>query len=270
MPVRHRGVWPRRRSVAARPRQGLRRGRSHRSPDESLQEREPAVAAQPRSRAATRSRWTPELFDFIAEAMRYYRESGGAFDITVGPLMKAWGFFRGDGRVPSDELVGHGAPPRRRLTRALEPVARTIAFDEPGVELDLGGIAKGYAVDRVAALLRQEGIVAALISAGGSSVYGLGAPPGREAWDVQIQDPIEGTKIALDRHAQESCAVGRRQLREVVRERWRHLLAHHGSATWPAGAGNSQRRGPDRHVQPQVTRSTTRFSSSGPKEAALT
>ena len=42
----------------------------------------------------------PELFDFIAEAMRYTRESDGAFDITVGPLMKAWGFFRGDGRVP--------------------------------------------------------------------------------------------------------------------------------------------------------------------------
>ena len=188
-----------------------------------------------------------ELFDFIAEAMRYYRESGGAFDITVGPLMKAWGFFRGDGRVPSDEslatVLRHVGGSHVRL----DPSARTIAFDEPGVELDLGGIAKGYAVDRVAALLRQEGIVAALISAGGSSVYGLGAPPGRESWDVQIQDPIEGTKIALDRHAQESCAVGRRQLREVVRERWRHLLAHHGSATWPAGAGNSQRRGPDRH-----------------------
>ena len=49
----------------------------------------------------------PELFDFIADAMRYHRESGGAFDITVGPLMKAWGFFRGEGRLPSDsELAG--------------------------------------------------------------------------------------------------------------------------------------------------------------------
>ena len=137
-----------------------------------------------------------ELYVFIAEAMRYYRESGGAFDITVGPLMKAWGFFRGDGRVPSDEslatVLRHVGGSHVRLN----PSARTIVFDEPGVELDLGGIAKGYAVDRVAALLRQEGIVAALISAGGSSVYGLGAPPGRESWDVQIQDPIEGTKIA--------------------------------------------------------------------------
>src|SRR3989442_1557406 len=45
----------------------------------------------------------PELFDFIVDAVRYNRDSDGAFDITVGPLMKAWGFFRGEGRVPSDD-----------------------------------------------------------------------------------------------------------------------------------------------------------------------
>ena len=52
----------------------------------------------------------PELFDFIADAMRYHRESGGTFDITVGPLMKAWGFFRGEGRLPSDDelAAAHG------------------------------------------------------------------------------------------------------------------------------------------------------------------
>ena len=65
----------------------------------------PAVAHQPRGRAAPVS-VEPELFDFIADAMRYHRDSDGAFDITVGPLMKAWGFFRGEGRVPSeDELA---------------------------------------------------------------------------------------------------------------------------------------------------------------------
>jgi thiamine biosynthesis lipoprotein len=154
------------------------------------------------NRAAARHPVTvePELFDFIAEALRYNRESGGAFDVTVGPLMKAWGFFRGEGRVPSeDELrlaVGHVGGAHVRL----DPIARTITFDHSGVELDLGGIAKGYAVDRVAALLRKQPIVAALISAGGSSVYGLGAPPGRESWDVQIQDPIAGTKIASTVH----------------------------------------------------------------------
>ena len=139
----------------------------------------------------------PELFDFIAEAMRYHRDSGGTFDITVGPLMKAWGFFRGEGRVPSDEeltaarrLVGGG-----HVT--LNPASRTIGFDQPGVELDLGGIAKGYAVDRVVGLFKRRRIVAALISAGGSTIYALGAPPERDGWNVTIQDPIDARKIAL-------------------------------------------------------------------------
>jgi thiamine biosynthesis lipoprotein len=138
-----------------------------------------------------------ELFDFIADAMRYNRESGGAFDITVGPLMKAWGFFGGDGRMPSgEELVEarhHVGGAHVLLNRA----SKTIGFDEEGVELDLGGIAKGYAVDRVVALLRQRRIAAALVSAGGSTIYGLGAPPGRGGWDVTIQDPIDPRKAAL-------------------------------------------------------------------------
>jgi thiamine biosynthesis lipoprotein len=141
-----------------------------------------------------------ELFDLIAEAMRYQRESGGAFDITVGPLMKAWGFFRDAGRVPTaDELAAaRGRVGGARLV--LNAAEKTIAFDRSGVELDLGGIAKGYAVDRVVDVLRRRHIAAALISAGGSTIYGLGAPPGREAWDVEIQDPIDSRKTALTVH----------------------------------------------------------------------
>ena len=139
----------------------------------------------------------PELFDFLAESMRYNNDSDGAFDITVGPLMKAWGFFRGEGRMPSsDEL----AAARRHVGRAhviLDPVEKTVRFDEPGVELDLGGIAKGYAVDRVVSLLKRRQIAAALVSSGGSTIYGFGAPPGRKAWDVAIQDPIDSRKTAL-------------------------------------------------------------------------
>jgi len=139
----------------------------------------------------------PELFDVIADAMRYHDESNGAFDITVGPLMKAWGFFGGEGRVPSDEEL---AVARRHVGAAhvmLNPASRTIAFDEPGVELDLGGIGKGYAVDRVVGLFRRRQIAAALVSAGGSTIYALGAPPGRDGWTVAIQDPIDSRKIAL-------------------------------------------------------------------------
>ncbi len=151
------------------------------------------------NREAVRSPVTvePELFDFIVESMRYNRDSDGAFDITVGPLMKAWGFFRGEGRVPSVEEL---AAARRHVGGThviLNSIERTIRFDEPGVELDLGGIAKGYAVDRAVRLLRQREIAAALISSGGSTIYGLGASPGHDGWDVMIQDPIDPQKIAL-------------------------------------------------------------------------
>ncbi|HEY7516006.1 MAG TPA: FAD:protein FMN transferase [Vicinamibacteria bacterium] len=139
----------------------------------------------------------PELFDFLAEAERYGRESNGAFDVTVGPVMKAWGFFRGEGRVPDEKELREL---RRRVGFRhviLDPRRRTIRFDRPGVELDLGGIAKGYAVDRAVDVLRNRGVAAALVSAGGSTLYGLGAPPERDAWEVSLQDPLDAGRVAL-------------------------------------------------------------------------
>jgi FAD:protein FMN transferase len=138
----------------------------------------------------------PELFDFISDALRYGRDSDGAFDITVGPLMKAWGFFGGDGRMPSPADL---TAARRRVGAAhvaLNAAERSISFDAPGVGLDLGGIAKGYAVDRVAGILKGRGVSAGLISAGGSTIYALGAPPGRDGWDVAIQDPLDPRTVA--------------------------------------------------------------------------
>src|SRR5262249_53477019 len=72
----------------------------------------------------------------------------------------------------------------------------TIFFDKAGVELDLGGIAKGYAVDRAVAVLKRSGVGSALVSAGGSTIYALGAPPGKTAWEVEGQDPTDHNKIA--------------------------------------------------------------------------
>jgi thiamine biosynthesis lipoprotein len=138
-----------------------------------------------------------ELFDFIAEALRYGRESDGAFDITVGPLMKTWGFFRGEGRLPADREL---ADVRGRIGYRhviLDREKRTIRFDRPGIELDLGGIAKGYAVDRVVRVLKARGVEAALISAGGSTISALGAPPGEDGWELSLQDPVDARKTAM-------------------------------------------------------------------------
>lgn len=169
----------------------------------------------------------PELFDFLAEALRYGRASGGTFDITVGPLMKAWGFFRGEGRMPADEAL---AAARRHVGGShvrLDPASRTVAFDEPGVELDLGGIAKGYAVDRAVGILRAAGVGAALVSAGGSTVYGLGAPPGRRDWAVDLQDPLHADRRARTVHLRNralSVSGSSEKFFEVDGVRYTHIM----------------------------------------------
>jgi len=138
----------------------------------------------------------PELFDFIAECLRYSRESEGAFDITVGPLMKAWGFFRGEGRMPGEAELAEARSRVGYRRVILNQKDGTIFFDKAGVEIDLGGIAKGYAVDRAVAVLKQCGVTSALVSAGGSTIYALSAPPGKPAWEIEVQDPVERDRIA--------------------------------------------------------------------------
>jgi FAD:protein FMN transferase len=139
----------------------------------------------------------PELLDFLAECLRWSRESDGAFDVTVGPLMKAWGFFRDDGRIPPEDELARVREVVGYRHVALDREAGTARFDRPGVELDLGGIGKGYAVDRAVEVLRRRGVASALVNLGGSSVYGLGTPPGKKAWEIGIQDPTHPAKTAV-------------------------------------------------------------------------
>src|SRR5690242_8188255 len=91
----------------------------------------------------------PEVFSLIERSCAYSEQSAGAFDITVGPLMRTWGFFRAEGHCPhGDEL--NAARERTGFDKIVfDRGSRTIGFALPGMELDLGAIGKGYAVDRV-------------------------------------------------------------------------------------------------------------------------
>jgi thiamine biosynthesis lipoprotein len=133
----------------------------------------------------------PETFAFLEKAVELSRRSDGAFDMTVGPLMRAWGFFFNQGRVPSEaELAALRTKTGWRHIK-LDAEKRTVYFDNGvSMELDPGGIGKGYAVDRVVSLLRGEGVKAALVSGGSSSIYGIGAPPGEAGWRVNVPDPV--------------------------------------------------------------------------------
>lgn len=138
----------------------------------------------------------PALFRLIRDAIRYSSETSGAFDITIGPLMKSWGFFRQPGRVPDDAEIAQTLKTVGYPHVKLDATARTLWFDRAGVQLDLGGIGKGFAVDRAAEVLRSSGVARALISSGTSSIYALGAPPDARAWTVTLRDPLDVNKGA--------------------------------------------------------------------------
>jgi len=127
----------------------------------------------------------PSLYDVIRESILFSRLSGGRFDVTISPVLRAWKEAHAEGRSPSDDelasarqCVGYdnietSAPHRIRYRREC-------------VEVDLGGIGKGYAVERAIATLEAEGIRHALVNAGGSSIAAIGAPPGRDGWPVAL------------------------------------------------------------------------------------
>lgn len=131
----------------------------------------------------------PETFRFLKESLAWSARSDGAFDITVGRLMKAWGFFRSTGHVPSDaELEKVRAVTGWRRV-VLDAGTRTVRFTSPGVELDPGGIGKGFAVDAAVEALRADGVKAAMLSAGSSTIYCLGAPPDAKGWQIRVPNP---------------------------------------------------------------------------------
>lgn len=133
---------------------------------------------------------SPELFQLLRNCMEYSRQSDGAFDITVGPLMKTWGFFKDEGRLARSQDVAEALRRVGYRHVRLDPAAQTVQFDRSGIELDPGGIGKGYAVDRMVDVLKHSGVECALVSAGGSSIYGRGAPPDEpRGWRLTIRDP---------------------------------------------------------------------------------
>ena len=144
------------------------------------------------------------LFQLLSSCARLTQETFGAFDISTGALIKAWGFFRRAGRVPSAEERATVSQRIGMNKVALDPEKRSVRFLAPDLEINLGSIGKGYALDRAANILRQRGIRSALLHGGHSSVYAIGnlkAPIGIRApttvreggttpgWPVGIRHP---------------------------------------------------------------------------------
>ncbi|MFH1640887.1 MAG: FAD:protein FMN transferase, partial [Candidatus Omnitrophota bacterium] len=130
---------------------------------------------------------SPETFYVINKSYELWSASSGAFDITIGLLVDLWGFTEKEYYVPTEEEVNDVLELVGMNKIILNPLNNMIKFTIPGIKIDLGAIAKGYAADCAVEKLRESGIQSCLINAGGQ-VYCLGDKAG-SPWKVAVKDP---------------------------------------------------------------------------------
>lgn len=130
-----------------------------------------------------------ELFHFLSICVAYSEATQGTFDITVGPLVKVAGFYKGTGRIPQPGEVLRVLDKVGYRNIILDEENMTVHLARADVELDPGGLGKGFAVDKMAESLKRDRVNSALISAGGSTIFALGTPPNEPGWKVTIKDP---------------------------------------------------------------------------------
>jgi thiamine biosynthesis lipoprotein len=135
---------------------------------------------------------SPETYEVLVLAVEVSKQTGGAFDITVGPLVDLWGFGPKSPtvptKVPSDEAIAAAKTAVGHDHIVVDANNKRAYRDAEGVEVDLGGIAKGYAVDRVLKALQDRGVKDALVEIGGETAT-VGLTETREPWLIGIRHP---------------------------------------------------------------------------------
>lgn len=126
-----------------------------------------------------------ELYTLLAHGEELSRRSKGAFDVTVGPYIALWRVARRTKQLPAPRALNEAQERVGWQKVKLDPALQTVELTVPGMRLDLGGIAKGYAGDEAVRVLREHGIGSALFEAGGDIVVS-DAPPGKQGWTVDI------------------------------------------------------------------------------------
>ena len=130
-----------------------------------------------------------DTFDCLRLCGKMHSETNGAFDITVGSLFDCWLNEDKILRTPSEEELSLAHQRTGMHLLRLDEVEHTVQLLAEGVQIDLGGIGKGYAIDRMGHLLRDWGIGTAMLHGGYSSVLALGTPTGTEGWPLALSNP---------------------------------------------------------------------------------
>jgi thiamine biosynthesis lipoprotein len=173
---------------------------------------------------------SPELFLVLERAGDLARRSGGAFDVTVGPVVRLWRRARRTQQMPAKDELDHALSLVGYDKVTLDPEKRTVRLAKGGMQLDLGGIAKGYAADEMLAALKKHGIDRALVAAGGD-IACSGPPPGKDGWEIAIA-PLDESDAKSPRtlrlhDAAVSTSGDAEQFVEINGTRYSHIVDPH-------------------------------------------
>lgn len=136
---------------------------------------------------------SPETFELIQRSVEFFEKTGGAFDITVLPLLKVWGFDEKDPELPRPEEVQNLLPRIGSNHLLLDRKRRKIGFRISDMGIELGGIARGYACDQVIQFLKAQGVNDGLVNIGGT-IGAFGNSPDRKPWRVGLRHPRDPTR----------------------------------------------------------------------------
>jgi len=172
-------------------------------------------------------RVSDELFDVLQKAQRVAELSDGAFDVTVGPVVRLWRRARRAETLPPAEMLSRAREAVGWRKLKLGSRKQTVTLTVPNMQLDLGGIGKGYAADKALEVLKRRGITRALVAASGDIVVG-DPPPGQHGWRVGIgamdERRSELARNLLLRNAAVSTSGDTEQFVEIGGKRYSHIL----------------------------------------------
>lgn len=176
---------------------------------------------------------SPETADLLRTALDMCRRTDGALDISTYPVLRAWGFTTGEYSVPGGEAIAALLPLVDYGRVALEAGAAALP---PGMEIDLGSVAKGYTGDALAALLKQGGAASALLDLGGN-IQAVGSKPDGSPWRVAIRDPAGDGNIGVVEVADQVVVTsgGYERYFEEDGVRYWHIIDP--ATGWPARSG---------------------------------
>jgi thiamine biosynthesis lipoprotein len=151
---------------------------------------------------------SPELFEVLDYAQKVSKASDGAFDVSVGPYVRLWRAARKTGMLPTSSALAKARARVGWTLLHLLPERQAVDLTVPGMQLDLGGIGKGYAGDEAIRVLREHGITRALFEAGGDIVVS-DPPPGESGWKIEVEDPSIGEPGLLGEPARPRAGITR-------------------------------------------------------------